>query len=315
MIYNNVLELIGNTPLMRVNNFKNENGIATNEVLLKLEMFNPGGSIKDRAAYEMINGAILKKKINKDTLIIEPTSGNTGIGLAVVCNCLNLKLIIVMPSNMSIERVNLLKAYNAEVVLTDAALGMKGSIEKAHEIAEKNKNSFIPMQFSNEDNYNAHIKTTANEIIKDTDGNIDYLVACIGTGGTITGLAKKIKESNKDIKIIGVEPEESPLINKGISGPHKIQGIGANFIPDILDLNIIDKVLTISSAEAYKTVNNLVETEGLLVGISGGACIAAAAKLIKEEGLTAKTIVCIIPDSGERYLSTDLFNKSYERTI
>ena len=312
MIYNNVLELIGNTPLMRVDNFKNENGITGNEMLLKLEMFNPGGSIKDRAAYEMITSALLKKKINKDTLIIEPTSGNTGIGLAVVCNCLKLKLIIVMPSNMSVERINLLKAYNAEVILTDAALGMKGSIEKANEIAEKNENSFIPMQFSNEDNYTAHIKTTANEIISDTDGKIDYLVACIGTGGTITGLAKKLKESNKDIKIIGVEPEESPLISKGVSGPHKIQGIGANFIPEILDLNIIDKVLTVSSSEAYKTVNNLVETEGLLVGISGGACVAAAAKLIKEEGLTEKTIVCIIPDSGERYLSTDLFDKRYE---
>ena len=308
-IYNNVLEIIGNTPLLYVSKLQENVNCNYGKVYTKLEMFNPGGSIKDRAAMEMILSAYDKGLINKETVIIEPTSGNTGIGLAMVCNYLELKLIIIMPDNMSIERIKLLKAYQAEVVLTEAKFGMKGSIDKANELKVKYSNHFIPGQFTNNDNCNAHYKTTANEIINDTDGKIDYLVACIGTGGTITGIARKLKEFNDKIKIIGVEPSDSPLITEGKAGGHKIQGIGANFIPDILDLKLIDEIKTVTADEAYEACRNLVKYEGVLTGISSGAALAVALKLANLKENKGKVIVCIMPDGGERYLSTDLYSE------
>lgn len=308
-IYNNVLEIVGNTPLLYVSKLQENVNCNYGKVYTKLEMFNPGGSIKDRTAMEMILSAYDKGLINQDTVIIEPTSGNTGIGLAMVCNYLGLKLIIVMPDNMSIERIKLLKAYQVEVVLTEAKFGMKGSINKANELKEKYSNHFIPGQFTNNDNCNAHYKTTVNEIINDTGGKIDYLVACIGTGGTITGVARKLKEFNEKIKIIGVEPSDSPLITEGKAGAHKIQGIGANFIPDILVLKLIDEIKTVTTEEAYEACRNLVKYEGVLTGISSGAALAVALKLANLKQNEGKVIVCIMPDGGERYLSTDLYSE------
>ena len=308
-IYNNILELIGNTPLMKISNLQKVKGTINNDILVKIESFNPSGSIKARASREMILDALDKGLINSDTTIIEPTSGNTGIGLAMVCAFLGLKTIIVMPENMSKERIDLMRAYKAEVVLTPKELGMKGSLAKADELKNKYGNAFIPSQFDNFNNPNAHFKYTSEEIIKQTNGKIDILVCGIGTGGTITGLGRKLKLFNKDIKVIGVEPYDSPLITKGYSGPHDLQGIGANFIPENLDLKVVDEIITVKTEEAYKMCNDLVKYEGVLSGISSGASLHAAFLIAKREENKGKNIVCILPDSGERYLSTGVFDE------
>lgn len=301
MVYNNILELVGKTPIVRLNKFKESNGLDFN-LFGKLESFNPAGSAKDRVALKIIEDAERDGKLKKGSVIIEPTSGNTGIGLAMVGRIKGYKVILTMPDNMSSERISLLKAYGAEVVLTDAVLGMKGAIEKANEIAKLYSNSFIAGQFTNYSNVLAHYELTGPEIWEDLNGNVDYVVASIGTGGTITGIAKYLKEKNEKIKIIGIEPKESPLITTGKSGIHGIQGIGANFIPDILDLNLIDKVETVSTEDAYKEVKEISELEGILVGISSGSVLASVKKL-KLSG----NVVVILPDSGERYLSNNLF--------
>ena len=301
MVYNNILELVGKTPIVRLNKFKESNGLDFN-LFGKLESFNPAGSAKDRVALKIIEDAERDGKLKKGSVIIEPTSGNTGIGLAMVGRIKGYKVILTMPDNMSSERISLLKAYGAEVVLTDAVLGMKGAIEKANEIAKLYSNSFIAGQFTNYSNVLAHYELTGPEIWEDLNGNVDYVVASIGTGGTITGIAKYLKEKNEKIKIIGIEPEESPLITTGKSGIHGIQGIGANFIPDILDLNLIDKVEIVSTEDAYKEVKEISELEGILVGISSGSVLASVKKL-KLSG----NVVVILPDSGERYLSNNLF--------
>lgn len=301
MVYNNILELIGKTPIVRLDKFKESNKLNFN-VFGKLESFNPAGSAKDRVALKIIEDAEKEGKLKEGAVIIEPTSGNTGIGLAMVGRIKGYKVILTMPDNMSKERISLLKAYGAEVVSTEAKLGMKGAIEKANEIAKLYSNSFFAGQFTNNSNVLAHYESTGPEIWNDLDGNIDYLVASIGTGGTITGIAKYLKEKNKDIKIIGIEPKESPLITSGKSGVHGIQGIGANFIPDILDLSLIDKVETVSTEEAYKTVKEIAEVEGILIGISSGSVLASL-KRLKLKG----NVVVILPDSGERYLSSNVF--------
>ena len=301
MVYNNILELVGKTPIVRLDKFKESNKLNFN-VFGKLESFNPAGSAKDRVALKIIEDAEKLGKIKKGSVIIESTSGNTGIGLAMVGKVKGYKVILTMPDNMSKERVSLLKAYGAEVVLTDASLGMKGAIEKAEEIALSYTNSFIPGQFTNYSNVLAHYETTGPEIWDAMNGKIDYLVASIGTGGTITGTAKFLKEKNKDIKVIGIEPKESPLITSGKSGTHGIQGIGANFIPDILDLSLIDKVETVSTDEAYEAVREISELEGILVGISSGSVLAGIKKLNLKGN-----VVLILPDSGERYLSNNIF--------
>ena len=301
MVYNNILELVGKTPIVRLNKFKESNGLNFN-LFGKLESFNPAGSAKDRVALKIIEDAERDGKLKKGSVIIEPTSGNTGIGLAMVGRIKGYKVILTMPDNMSSERISLLKAYGAEVVLTDAVLGMKGAIEKANEIAKLYSNSLIAGQFTNYSNVLAHYESTGPEIWEDLNGNVDYVVASIGTGGTITGIAKYLKEKNEKIKIIGIEPEESPLITTGKSGIHGIQGIGANFIPDILDLNLIDRVETVSTEDAYKEVKEISELEGILVGISSGSVLASVKKL-KLSG----NVVVILPDSGERYLSNNLF--------
>ena len=301
MVYNNILELIGKTPIVRLDKFKESNKLNFN-VFGKLESFNPAGSAKDRVALKIIEDAEKEGKLKEGAVIIEPTSGNTGIGLAMVGRIKGYKVILTMPENMSKERVSLLKAYGAEVVLTEAKLGMKGAIEKANEIAKLYPNSFFAGQFTNKSNVLAHYESTGPEIWNDLDGNIDYLVASIGTGGTITGIAKYLKEKNKDIKIIGIEPKESPLITSGKSGVHGIQGIGANFIPDILDLSLIDKVETVSTEEAYKTVKEIAEVEGILIGISSGSVLASL-KRLELKG----NVLVILPDSGERYLSSNVF--------
>lgn len=301
MVYNNILELVGKTPIVRLDKFKENNKLNFN-VFGKLESFNPAGSAKDRVALKIIEDAEKSGRIKKGSVIIEPTSGNTGIGLAMVGRVKGYKVILTMPDNMSRERISLLKAYGAEVVLTEASLGMKGAIEKAKEIALLYINSFIPGQFTNYSNVLAHYETTGPEIWSAMDGKIDYLVVSIGTGGTITGTAKFLKEKNKDIKVIGIEPKESPLITTGRSGIHGIQGIGANFIPNILDLSLIDKVETVSTDEAYEAVREIAELEGILVGISSGSVLAGIKKLNLKGN-----VVLIFPDSGERYLSNNIF--------
>lgn len=301
MVYNNILELVGKTPIVRLDKFKESNGLKFN-LFGKLESYNPAGSAKDRVALKIIEDAEKEGKLKKGSVIIEPTSGNTGIGLAMVGRIKGYKVILTMPDNMSKERISLLKAYGAEVILTEAVLGMKGAIEKANKIAKLYPNSFIAGQFTNTSNVFAHYKSTGPEIWEDFGGDIDYVIASIGTGGTITGIAKYLKEKNKDIKIIGIEPKESPLITSGKSGVHGIQGIGANFIPDILDLSLIDRVETVSSEDAYKTVKEIAEVEGILVGISSGSVLASVKKL----DLKGNAVV-ILPDSGERYLSNNLF--------
>ena len=297
-----VLEVIGKTPLIQINRFKEAKNI-TNNLYAKVEFFNPGGSVKDRVGLKLIKQAYQEKLINEKTTIIEPTSGNTGIGLAIACAIYKNELILTMPETMSIERQKLLKAYGAKIVLTAGEKGMQGAVDKANELARKIENSFIPGQFTNPNNPLAHEETTALEIIDDFDDTIDYFVAGIGTGGTITGIARELKKKYPEIKIIGVEPSDSPLITKGKAGSHGIQGIGANFIPEILDLDLIDEVITVSTDEAYSAARLLAKKEGLLVGISAGAALHGASTLSGEN----KNVVVLLPDTGERYLSTALF--------
>lgn len=297
----NVLDLIGNTPLVELNNIKNHYDLPFN-LYAKVERNNPSGSIKDRAAKEIILDGIKEGKINKDTLIIEATSGNTGISLAMICASLNLKCKIVMPENSSKERILMMKAYGADVILTPASLGMKGSVDKAEELTKTYKNFFKSDQFNNLSNFDAHYKYTGKEIYDGLNGKIDVFIDGFGTGGTLSGVGKYLKEKNSEIKVIGVEPLASPLITKGKSGPHLIQGIGANFIPENLKLDYVDEVIDISDEEAYEGARILAQKEGLLCGISSGASLMGAIKLDKEK-YKGKNVVIILPDNGERYLS------------
>lgn len=305
-IYDNISELIGNTPLLKLNKFMKENNIQAN-LFAKLEFFNPAGSIKDRVAAEMIAAAEADGTLKPGSVIIEPTSGNTGIGLAAIAVAKGYKAIIIMPDTMSEERIKLMKAYGAELILTEGAKGMAGCIEKAEELKASLPGSIIAGQFVNPSNPVAHEKTTAPEIWADTDGKIDAFVAGIGTGGTITGNGRYLKEKNADIKIIGVEPASSPLITGGYAGAHKIQGIGANFIPEILDTNVVDEVIPVSNEDSYKYAQALVKSEGIFVGISAGAAFSAAVEIAKREEFKGKNIVFICPDGGDRYLSTPDF--------
>lgn len=302
-IYNSMLELTGNTPLVRLNKIEEKYNLDVT-LLAKVEMFNPSGSVKVRAAKNMILKALHENVINKDTVIIEPTSGNMGIALAFVASVLGMKFIAVMPKNMSVERIKIIKAYGAEVVLTEPSFGMKGAIEKALEIKEK-VNGFIISQFENINNPLIHYEQTAKEIFDDTSGLVDMAFFGIGTGGTISGVGKYLKEY-KDVKIIGVEPKSSPLISKGYSSSHKIQGIGANFIPKNFNKGVVDDVVTVSNEDAILFARELALTEGLFVGISSGAVLASAIKYIKDNELKNKVIVILLPDTGERYLSTEL---------
>ena len=305
-MYNKIEEIIGNTPMLKLNNLKKELGYYA-DIYVKLEYLNPAGSIKDRAALFMLNDAIEKGLISDGATIIEPTSGNTGIGIASICASRGYKAILTMPDTMSKERIMLLKAYGAEIVLTDGKLGMKGAIEKAEEIKTKTKNSIILGQFSNSANIDAHYKTTAREIYRDMEGKFDYFVATVGSGGTISGCAKYFKEVDKNIKVYGIEPASSPLITKGVSGAHKIQGIGANFIPENYKAEYVDEVLTVSDEDAYKFCRLLCKKEGALCGISSGAALSGAVKLASDVKNKDKKIVVILPDTGDRYLSTALF--------
>ncbi len=304
-IFKNVLELIGKTPLIEI---KKLNSTGKARVFVKLENKNPGGSIKDRPALKMIEDAEKNGKINKDTLIVEPTSGNTGVGLAMVCAVKGYKIILTMPENMSLERRTLLKAYGAELILTPKELGMQGAVDRALEIMAQNPNSFMPQQFNNPANPLAHEISTAKEIIEDTDGNIDIFVTSFGTAGTLTGCGKALKEFNPAIKIIGIEPQESPLVTKGFSAPHKIQGIGANFLPRNLNFEFVDKFTTVDAEHAMQTARNLAAKEGILCGISSGANVAKALELANLDENEGKIIVTVICDTGERYLSSEIFN-------
>lgn len=297
-----VLELIGETPILRLSKMASTD---MSFVYLKLESFNPGGSIKDRAALSMLDKAEKDGLITKDSVIIEPTSGNTGIGLAIICAAKGYRLLITMPETMSIERRKLLQIYGAELILTPGELGMKGAIDKAKELAEKN-NYYMPMQFENPANPEAHLKTTAVELIEQMEGKIDAFVATVGSGGTLTGVAKGLKQCNSSIKIVAVEPDASPVISGGKPGSHKIQGIGAGFIPSILDINLIDEVIRVKDDEAFDTARNLAKQEGILCGISSGAAVYGALQIAKKLG-PLKTVVAIAPDTGERYISTELF--------
>lgn len=305
-IYKNIRELIGNTPLIALENISKAEG-AVADVYAKVEYFNPSGSVKDRAALGMLTKAFEEGVINKDTVIIEPTSGNTGIGLASIGASLGMKVILTMPETMSVERRNLLKAYGAEVVLTEGPLGMKGAIAKAEELKESYDNAFIPSQFENYSNAEMHYKTTGPEIFNDTDGNVDILVAGIGTGGTITGTGKFLKEKKSDIKIVAVEPASSAVLSGESPSPHKIQGIGAGFVPGILDTEIYDSISKVTDDEAITMGRRLAREEGLLVGVSSGAAVSAAMKLAVLPENKGKTIVVVLPDTGERYLSTPMF--------
>ena len=303
-IYNNVLELIGHTPLVRIN--KMNDGVA--DIVVKLEKQNPAGSVKDRPALNMIEKAEQEGLINKDTVIIEPTSGNTGIGLALACAIKGYKMILTMPETMSTERRKLLSAYGAELVLTDGAKGMQGAVDKANELHKEIQNSFIPQQFSNPANPESHVISTAEEIWDDTDGKVDFIVAGVGTGGTISGLAKGLKAKNPNIKVVAVEPASSPLLSKGFAGAHKIQGIGANFVPENYDANLIDEIITVKNEDAISIAKRLAKEEGILSGISSGAALWAANEVSKRSENKGKLIVVILPDSGERYLSSEMFD-------
>ena len=306
-IYNNFTELIGKTPLVKLNKLKEELGYSGN-IFAKLEYLNPAGSVKDRIGFALIREAEKQGALKEDSVIIEPTSGNTGIGLAAVAASRGYKVILTMPETMSIERQKLLKAYGAEIVLTDGKLGMSGAIQKAEELATEYPNSFIPSQFDNPANPNEHYLTTGPEIWSDIDGNIDIFVAGVGTGGTLSGTAKFLKEQNSSIKVIAVEPYSSPVISKGFSGVHGIQGIGANFIPKNLDTSVFDDIFAVTEDEAYATARKLAKSEGFLVGISSGAALSAAIKIAALKENKNKNIVVILPDTGERYLSTELFD-------
>ena len=305
-IYNSVLDLVGGTPIMELHNYM-KNFDINGRILAKLEYFNPAGSAKDRVAKQMIADAEASGKLKKGSTIIEPTSGNTGIGLASAAASLGYKCVLVMPDSMSVERINLLKAYGAEVVLSEGAKGMAGAVAKAEELAKNIPGSFIAGQFENPSNPKAHYLTTGPEIWADTDGKIDIFVATVGTGGTLTGTAKYLKEKNPDIKIIAVEPASSPLLSAGKAGPHKIQGIGANFVPEILDTDLYDEVLTVTDDDAYKAANAIAKLEGILVGISSGAAVSAAAQIGKRPENAGKNIVAVLPDSGDRYMSSGVF--------
>jgi len=307
MIYQNASQLIGNTPLLHLNNL--EKRLNLNVTLLaKVEYFNPTGSVKDRIALSMIEDAEKKGIIHNDTVVIEPTSGNTGIGLASVCAAKGYKCILVMPENMSQERIKLIKAYGADVVLSPKEKGMQGAVDKATELSKTYESSFIPSQFENPSNPEVHYRTTGPEIYKSSNKKVDIFIAGIGTGGTISGVGKYLKEQNRNIKIIGVEPNDSPLLTKGKAGPHKIQGIGANFVPNTLDKKYIDEFLTATTEESYEYARLVGKYEGILVGISSGAALAQAVKVAKRNENNGKTIVVLLPDSGDRYLSTDLFD-------
>ena len=303
-IAQNMTELIGNTPLVKINDLNSGNA----QIAAKLECKNPAGSIKDRPAYNMLLQAEKDGLINKDTVIIEPTSGNMGVGLAFACAIKGYKLIITMPETMSQERRALMKAYGAELVLTEGSKGMKGSIEKAEELHKNISNSFIPQQFKNPANPDMHYNTTAEEIWADTDGKVDIIVAGVGTGGTISGIAKKLKEKNKNVKVIAVEPYDSQVLSGKSPAPHKIQGIGANFIPDNYDAEVVDEIIPVKNEDAIKTTQELAKREGILAGISGGANIYAAIELSKRPENKGKLIVTVLPDSGERYLSCGIFD-------
>lgn len=306
-IYNNITELTGKTPLLELANIEKEYEL-NNKIIAKLEFFNPAGSVKDRVAAAMIKDAQEKGLLKKDSVIIEPTSGNTGIGLAAVAASKGYRIILTMPETMSIERRKLLQAYGAEIVLTEGAKGMKGAIAKAQELAKTIPNSFIPSQFENPANPQIHKLTTGVEIWNDTEGKIDYFVAGVGTGGTITGTGEYLKSKNPDIKIIAVEPSGSPVISKGISGSHKIQGIGAGFIPKILNTQIIDEVITVEDEQALKQGRELARKEGILSGISAGAALFASLQIAKRPENVNKVIVVLLPDTGERYLSSPMFS-------
>ncbi len=306
MIYKSVTELIGNTPLLEISRYSYKNGIDT-PLICKLESFNPAGSSKDRVAREIIESAEKEGKLRAGGCVIEATSGNTGIALAAICASRGYKCIIVMPDSMSQERRLLMKAYGAQLVLTDGKLGMKGANEKALEILNATEGAFLASQFTNMANPMAHERTTGVEIWENTEGRVDAFVATVGTGGTLSGTGKYLKSKNPSIKIIGVEPSDSPLLTKGHAGPHKIQGIGANFIPDTLDRGIYDEIITVDSSDAYDTSRQLVLTEGILTGISSGAALFAATALAKREEYRGKRIVVLLPDTGERYLTTPDF--------
>ena len=306
-IYKNLADLVGKTPLLEISNYSNGKDLKA-KVVTKLEYFNPAGSVKDRIAKAMIEDAENKGLLKSDSVIIEPTSGNTGIGIASIGTAKGYKVIIVMPETMSVERRTLIKAYGAEIVLTEGAKGMKGAIAKAEELAAETPNSFIPGQFRNSANPEIHKNTTGPEIWEDTEGNVDIFVAGIGTGGTITGVGEFLKSKNPNVKIVAVEPADSPVLSEGKAGPHKIQGIGAGFVPDVLNTNIYDEVITVKNEEAFATARELSKSEGLLVGISSGAATFAATKLAKRPENAGKTIVVLLPDTGERYLSVGLFD-------
>lgn len=306
MIFNSMTETIGKTPLLRLNAIEEKYGLKA-KLYAKLEAFNPAGSIKDRAALYMILDAEERGDLKPGGTIIEPTSGNTGIGLAAIAAARGYRAIFVLPESMSVERRKLLKAYGAELVLTDAALGMQGAVDKADELAESIDGAMVMGQFKNPANARAHVKTTGPEIWEDLDGKVDILVAGIGTGGTVTGTGRYLKEKNQNVKVVGVEPADSPLISEGRAGSHKLQGIGANFIPELLDKSVIDDMSLITTEEAYGGVRDLARNEGYLAGITSGAALAAAVKKAQEAENEGKNIVVILPDTGERYLSTDLF--------
>ena len=304
-IAKDVTQLVGNTPLVRINKLSNETGT---EILGKCEFMNPTSSVKDRIALAMIETAIKDGKIKENTVVVEPTSGNTGIGLAMVCAAKGIELILTMPESMSLERRQLLSALGATLDLTPAALGMKGAIDRAAEINETMENSFMPQQFNNPANPEAHRQTTAKEILADTDGNVDIVVAAVGTGGSLTGISEVVKQHNPNAKIVAVEPENSPVLSGGAPGPHKIQGIGAGFVPGVLNTEIFDEVIQVNDADAFATSKELAKTDGLLVGISAGANLFAATQVASRPENKGKTIITILCDTGERYLSTTLYS-------
>ena len=307
-IYNGALELVGNTPLVEVKNIEEELGLEA-RTLVKLEYFNPAGSVKDRIAKAMIEDAEEKGLLKEGSVIIEPTSGNTGIGLASIAAVKGYRIILTMPETMSVERRNILKAYGAEIVLTEGAKGMKGAIEKADELAKEIPGSYIPGQFVNPANPEVHRKTTGPEIWKDTDGEVDLFIAGVGTGGTLTGVGEYLKSQNPDVKIVALEPASSPVLSTGKGGPHKIQGIGAGFVPDVLNTTVYDEIFTVENDDAFATGKLLAKKEGILVGISSGAALYGAIELAKRPENKGKTIVALLPDTGDRYYSTPLFTE------
>ena len=307
-IYNGALELVGNTPLVEVKNIEEELGLEA-RILVKLEYFNPAGSVKDRIAKAMIEDAEEKGLLKEGSVIIEPTSGNTGIGLASIAAVKGYRIILTMPETMSVERRNILKAYGAEIVLTEGAKGMKGAIEKADELAKEIPGSYIPGQFVNPANPEVHRKTTGPEIWKDTDGEVDLFIAGVGTGGTLTGVGEYLKSQNPDVKIVALEPASSPVLSTGKGGPHKIQGIGAGFVPDVLNTTVYDEIFTVENDDAFATGKLLAKKEGILVGISSGAALYGAIERAKRPENKGKTIVALLPDTGDRYYSTPLFTE------